>query len=112
MLEFGHEFDTTGTIQEKGSSAYSDGEKTYTWTNLYTGVKSRELPPLRGSESLEDNQMVSEQKRSWLIMKSGRAITPNMKYVVDSVNHHIVGVRNYKGSRNMLVLDTIEKDNE
>lgn len=111
-LKFGYEFDNTGTIQEKGSPTYSNGEKTFTWTNKYTGVKSKELPPLKGSESLEGNQMVSEQKRSWLIMKSGRTITPNMKYVVNSVNHYITSVRRYQGSRNMLALDTVEKDNE
>lgn len=111
MLEFGYTFNRTGSIQEK-SASYSNGQRTYSWANKYTGVKSRELPPLKGGEGIEDNQIISEQKRSWLIMKSGRVITPDMRYVVNSVNHYIVGVRDYKGSLNMLVLDTIEKDND
>ena len=112
MLKFGYEFDRIGVIQEKASASHADGQDNYTWAALYTGVKSKRLNPLRGSEQIDNQQTTNQQKDSWLINKSGRTITPNMRYVVNGINYYIESVRDYRGSRSMIVLDTITKDND
>ena len=105
------EMQWAGTIQEKGSSSVVNGEKIYTWTNKYTGVKSKRLAPLRGKEIEDERQPTNIQKDSWLIW-SISDITPNMRYVVDGEIYYIESLRPYKGGRRMLVLDTVKKDND
>jgi hypothetical protein len=83
---------------------------------LYSGVRSKYLNPLKTDtlETFEFNQQTAKLKASWLIRnESARTITANkMIYVVDGEYHSISGVRKYKGNRNLLVLDTIRRDND
>lgn len=109
------EMDHVGTIQEKGSVSVVNGQKQFTWTNKYTSVKSKRLNPLvggRGKEREDERQPVSEERDSWLMWKFATDITATMRYVVNGENHYIDGVRPYVGSRNLIVIDTVKRDNE
>lgn len=89
-----------------------NGEKANTRSTTYSSVRSKKLMPLRGSESQETNQKVATERNSWQIRKEDRAIVPkNMIYVVGGKDHHITSVREFKGSRFFLVLDTEYRDN-
>ena len=108
------ELDRIGTIRT-GSGTYANGREPLTYTDTYTNVRSKKLAPLRsqGGEAIESNQEVFIEGNSWLIRKENRVIVPmNMVYVVDGKIHHIVNVRDYQGSRTMIVLDTEYRDNE
>lgn len=108
-------FDVTGSIY-KWTITDARGEDVRTGAILYSGVRSKYLNPLKTDtiEVYELDQQVAKKKGSWLIRNSSsRTITAdNMAYVVDSEYHHIIGVRKYKGDRNLLVLDTILRDNQ
>jgi len=110
------QFDVTGDIHQITLVSDETGTDVETDNVLYTGVRSKYMNPLKTDtlETFEFNQQVSKIKGSWLIRnESGRAITPNnMIYVVDGEYNSIIGVRKYKGSRNLLVLDTIRRDND
>lgn len=109
-------FDISGDIRQ--ITLVDDGSGTDEKTNavLYAGVRSKYLNPLKTDtlETFEFNQQVAKLKASWLIRnETSRTITANkMIYVVDGEYHHITGVRKYQGNRNLLVLDTMRRDND
>lgn len=106
------EFDRTGTIETDSSTKTK--ETGASWGNTYTNVRSKELSPLfsRFGEEIRNNQGVSFEKRSWLIRKENRVIlSRKMAYNVDGNRHHITAVRDYKGARDLIVLDTEYRDN-
>lgn len=109
-------FDVTGTIVSFSSTDDGFGFDIDTESNTYTNVRSKYMNPLKTDtiETYEFDQQVYKIKASWLIRNStSRTIVPNkMAYVVDGEYHHITGVRKYKGDRNLLVLDTIRRDND
>ena len=106
------DFDRTGTIQTS-TPTRANGEAVPSWANTYTSVKSKQLTPLRFNEGIESKQQVGVETHSWLIRKEARVIVANkMKYVVDSKDYHIVGVRDYVGGRLYYVLDTEYRDNQ
>ena len=110
------EFDISGDIHQ--ITLVDDGTGTDVETNavLYAGVRSRYMNAKATDtlETIEFNQQVYKLKASWLIRnEAGRTITPNkMIYVVGGEYHSITGVRPFRGSRNLLVLDTIRRDND
>ena len=108
-------FDVTGDIFEMTTSMDRGFEKSQ-GTIKYSGVRSKYLNPLKTdtSETYEMNQQVAKIRASWLFRnEASRTITPNkMAYVVDGEHHEITGVRKYKGNRNLLVMDTILRDNQ
>lgn len=99
--------DVVGTIQT-ASTTTTNGETVITgWSNTYSGVWSKQLAPLRQQENEETRQQTAFERNSWLMRLESRSIIPkDMRYLVGSKGHEIVGVRNYKGSRNMIVIDT------
>ena len=110
------QFDVTGDIVEITLVDDGTGTDVETKTTIYSGVRSKYLNPLKTDtlETFEFNQQVAKLKASWLIRNEpSRTITPNkMIYVVDGEYHSITGVRKFKGNRNLLVLDTIRRDND
>lgn len=109
-------FDVTGSIVTFSSTDDTYGYDLETESTTYTNVRSKYLNPLKTDtiETFEFDQQVYKIKASWLIRNStSRTITPNkMAYVVGGEYHHITGVRKYKGDRNLLVLDTVRRDND
>ena len=109
-------FDQTGSIEQNTITDDGRGADLDSWAVLYSGVRSKRMNPLKtdGLETYELDQQVSKLKASWLIRNStARTITAvNMAYVVGGEHHMITAVRPFKGSRNLLVLDTIHRDNE
>lgn len=109
-------FDVTGTIVTFSGTDDNYGFDLGTESTTYSNVRSKYLNPLKTDtiETYEFDQQVAKIKASWLIRNnSSRTITANkMAYVVDGEYHHITGVRKYKGDRNLLVLDTIRRDND
>lgn len=108
------ELDRQGTIQTS-STTKVHGRDVHSWSDTYLNVMSKELSPLRSSgvESVENSQVVAVQVRSFKIRKENRTIVANkMRYQLEGVNYYIIQVRNYKGSSNWLVLDTVTRDNE
>jgi len=109
-------FDVSGDIHQITFVADETGTDVATEAVLYSGVRSQYLNPLKTDtiEVFEYNQQTAKIKGSWKIRnESGRTITPNnMIYVVDGEYHSIIGVRKFKGSRNLLVMDTIRRDND
>jgi len=110
------ELDVPGAIHEF-TVVNERGQEILTDTILYASVPSKNLIPLKtdGSEVFEMNQEVAKAKGSWLIRnETSRTITANkMAYVVDGEFHRITQVRKrYKGDRNLMVLDTIFRDNQ
>ena len=108
-------FDVEGSIHEF-TVVDERGQEVLTDTVLYASVRSKYMNPLKTDtlETFEFNQEVAKLKASWLIRNSSsRTITANkMAYVVDGEFHMITGVRKFKGDRNLLVLDTILRDNQ
>lgn len=109
-------FDVTGNIVTLSSTDDGFGFDVGTVSTTYTNVRSKYLNPLKTdtTDTFEFDQQVAKIRASWLIRNStSRTITAkNMAYVVDGEYHHITGVRKYKGDRNLLVLDTIRRDND
>lgn len=109
-------FDVAGTIVSFSQTDDNYGFDVGTESTTYSNVRSKYLNPLKTDtiDTFEFNQEVAKIKASWLIRNSSsRTITANnMAYVVDGEYHHITGVRKYKGDRNLLVLDTIRRDND
>lgn len=109
-------FDVTGTIVVFSQTDDGFGYDLGTESTLYSNVRSEYLNPLKTDtiETFEFDQQVSKIKASWKIRNSSsRTITANnMAYVVDGEYHHITGVRKFKGDRNLLVLDTLRRDND
>lgn len=102
----------SGTIQEKGTVTVVNGQKDFTWTNKYTGVKAKRLEiKARGVEEEDERQPKAETPDSWLIWKLS-GITEEMRYLVDGEIYHIKSIRPYRGGRKMIILDTIRKDND
>jgi len=108
-------FDVSGDIYQITLADDGTGTDVETAEVLYAGVRSKYMNPLKTDtlETFEFNQQTAKLKASWLIRNErSRTITPNkMIYVVDGEQHSITGVRNFKGNRNLLVLDTMLRDN-
>jgi hypothetical protein len=108
-------FDVSGDIHQITLADDGTGTDVETAEIIYPGVRSKYMNPLKTDtlETFEFNQQTAKLKASWLIRNErSRTITANkMIYVVDGEHHSITGVRNFKGNRNLLVLDTIQRDN-
>jgi len=108
-------FDVEGAIHED-TVTNERGQEILTDTILYASVRSQYMNPLKTDtlETTEFQQQVAKLKASWKIRNStSRTIVANkMAYVVDGEYHMITGVRKFKGDRNLLVLDTILRDNQ
>lgn len=108
-------FDITGDIVTF-SKTVNRGAEIMAESTAYSNVRSQYLNPLKTdtSEVYEGTQEVSKLRASWKIRNnSAQTITAdNMAYKVGSAYHMITGVRKFKGDRNLLVLDTILRDNQ
>jgi len=105
--------DRIGTIAT-GTGVNVGGEISLEYTATYENVRAKKLNPLRsgGGEELEVRQDVATQEVSWQIRREDRVLDAKHKiFIVDGMTFSITQVRDYKGSRNWLVLDTIWKDN-
>ena len=106
------DFRYSGTIQSETQTSTDGIKNDPSWANVETNVRSKKLPPLKSTETKEGKQPIHVQRFSWLIHAHSRAFTAQMRYVVNSQNHYITDIRNYKGLEEYLVLDTELRDNE
>lgn len=88
-----------------------------TYSGLHTSVYAKKLEPLRVYESERSSvhleQPVHSAKNSWLIRREDKEIIPKLHAVLyDGAAYFISNVRDYKGSRDMLVLDTEIEDSQ
>lgn len=109
-------FDVQGAIHNMDSGTDERGQTIPGDIVLYASVRSQHMNPLKTdvTETFDFNQEVARLKSSWKIRNSSsRTITANnMAYVVNGKYHMITGVRDFKGSRNLLVMDTELRDNQ
>lgn len=105
-----NELDQVGIIQEPSIATDDQGESTTTWSNVATNVKFKWLNPPRTAEIIEGQKPVGQQKRSAKLRKENRNLDGTMRLVADGENWYIEGVRPFKSTRNIIVLDVIHKD--
>jgi hypothetical protein len=90
----------------------STGEDVPTWVVQNPNVWMKRLAPPRGTENTEAMQRVAVQRDSFLIREEGRTITAaNHRINQNGELFYITGVRPYKSSLDMKVLDTEKRDN-
>lgn len=90
----------------------SSGQKVETWAEAHAGVWMKRLAPPRGNETTEAMQRVAVQRDSFLIRQEGRTITAaDHRINLSGEKFYITGVRPYKSSLDMQVLDTEKRDN-
>lgn len=90
-----------------------NGEETPGTPTTYSNIRAKKLRPLKGVESEETNQNVAQERNSWQIRKENYSFVPKHTAVVEnSKNHEVIAVREFKGERYYLVLDTEYRDNQ
>lgn len=105
------ELDVVGTVQTATRTRTNGEERITSWANTYSNVWSKQLRPLRQGEAEESKQQTALERNSFVVRMESRSIVPkDMRYLIGSKAHMIVGVRPYKMSRNYLVLDTEYRD--
>lgn len=108
-----YRFNKSVTIQSKTKDAnLTHGQQGFTWGNLYTDIRVREISPLRTTESMDERQPTAKMRKSWLVRLLDRSIDAEMRLVHNSLNHYITGVRDYKEDRLIIVIDTETRDDE
>lgn len=80
-------------------------------TTTYADVFGKEVKAL-GSEKDGENQIVSTEKRAWVIRKLDRVVTVTMAVSYDSELWHITSVHPYGSDRRHIVLECERFDND
>lgn len=110
------ELDYTIDIYQRVETESSEGELTLTDSLLYNQIRCKELLPIKGksgAEMYQGDQQVAFNAKSLLLRKENRLIKPKRMYVkFEDEIYHISSVRRYKTSREYIVLDVANRDDE
>jgi len=110
------ELDYTIDIYERVSTETEDGEKDFDDVLLYNQIRCKELVPIKGksgAEMYQGDQQVAFNAKSLLLRKENRRIKPKNMYVkFENEIYHISSVRRFKTSREFIVLDVANRDDE
>lgn len=103
----------SGTIEEPAAITVVNGQKDFSWSAKYTGVKAMRLAPIkaRGVEEEDERQPKSRNLDSWVIW-SLSGLDATMRFLVDGEYYYIESIRPYKGSRSIVIIDTVKKDSD
>lgn len=108
--------DYTIDIRSSETVDSADGESIKSDRLLYNQIRCAELTPIKGksgAEMYQGNQQVAFNAKSLLLRKEDRRIKAKNMYVVfEDENYHISSVRRYKTSREWIVLDVAQRDDE
>ena len=107
------DFRYTGTIKSDSVTITNGIKGDTSAATHYSNVVAKKLtPPRIAGDKEEGFQTVGVEANSWVIRAEDRTITTKMYYLVGTEKHHIIRIRNFKGSPTLLVLDTEKRDNE
>jgi head-tail adaptor len=110
------ELDYTIDVFTQVSVKTDAGEQKLTDLVLYSQIRCKELTPIKGksgAEMYQGDQQVAFNQKSLLLRKEDRRIKPNKMYVkFEDEVYHISSVRRYKTSREWIVLDVANRDDE
>lgn len=110
------ELDYTIDIFQRVETESDEGELDLDDSILYSHVRCKELTPIKGksgAEMYQGDQQVAFNAKSLLLRKEDREIKPKRMYVkFENEIYHISSVRRYKTSREYIVLDVANRDDE
>ena len=110
------ELDYTIDIYQFVTTESAAGEQILSERLLYSQIRCKELLPIKGksgAEMYQGDQQVAFNAKSLLLRKEDRVIKPKRMYVkFENEVYHISSVRRYKTSREWIVLDVANRDDE
>ena len=81
------------------------------WTALYSDVHAREIRA-KGTEGYEAGQMTATLRRAWAIRKFDRAVTTEMRFVIDGETFYLLDVHSNPRNRTELIIEGESRDND